>query len=60
MVEMIQDRNGAIRFRVQSSFWAFQVNGRVIKALMMMVAGAHMGEVRRSASPPPMAAARRA
>ena len=60
MVEIIQDRKGATRFRVHSSFWAFQVKGSVISALITMVAGAHMGAVSRSASPPPMAAATKA
>lgn len=33
------------------------VNGNVISILIIIVAGAHIGAVRRSASPPPIAAA---
>ena len=36
------------------------VNGIVISILIMMVAGAQIGEVSKSASPPPIAAAAKA
>ena len=38
-------------------FVDLSVNGMVINILMMIVAGAHIGAVKRSAIPPPIAAA---
>ena len=53
-------QKGAIRFRLLKIRPSRLVNGRTISILIRMVAGAHIGAVKRSASPPPRAAAARA
>ena len=50
----------AIMFLGVIIFLDLLVKGMVVSILMIMVAGAHMGAVSKSASPPPIAAAARA
>ena len=52
---MANARNNATTFLFVTSFVPLEENGRQISILMIMVAGAHTGAVRRSASPPPIA-----
>ena len=50
----------AIMFLGVIIFLDLLVKGMVVSILMIMVAGAHIGAVRRSAIPPPIAAAAKA
>ena len=54
---MANARSNATTFLFVTSFVPLEENGRQISILMIMVAGAHTGAVRRSARPPPIAPA---